>query len=207
MEWFERIKEYFRARPDTAKRMLIVMVLVAVGTPLAVWFIRDAEEKAYILFTNGYYQYRNRLYPQAGGSLSQLVSNHPNSKFTPLGRYYLALTQLSTNNLDEAAAQFQYFMEENPGHFLRERVYTMWMSIELNAGRPERAVSLADQYFGEFGRESMSAPEILYRKGVALLQIGQAEDASRCFDDASASKDLNIFGNFAFHAQTTRPHL
>ena len=207
MDLFERTRTFFKTKPDVARRVAIVAVLVAIGIPSAWWFIHSAEEKAYVYFTNGYYQYRNHLYSQAGGSLGQLVSLYPNSKFTPLGRYYLALTQLGTGNYDEASAQFQYFMDQNPKHFLRERIYPMWMSLELNAGRPESAVSVGDRYLAEFGRESQSAPEVLYRKGVALLQLGHAADADKCFDDAASSKDVNIFGNFAFYAQTARPHL
>ena len=78
---------------------------------------------------------------------------------------------MSAGSLDESSAQLQRFMDENPKHYLRERVYAMWMSLELNAGRPENAVSTADRYLAEFGRESQSAPEILYRKGLSSTTV------------------------------------
>lgn len=207
MDLIERIKLFFQTSPEAAKRLTVVLVILAVGIPVGWWFIRSAEEKAYVYFTNGYYSYRNKAYPQAVGSLGQLVAHHPNSKFTPMGRYYLALSQVATNNLDEAAGQFKFFMDDNPKHFLRERIYAIWMALEMSAGRPEKSVLLADQYFAEFGQTSQSAPEVLYRKGVALLQMGRPDEAGKCFEEAAPSKDNNIFGNLAFFAQTTRPPL
>lgn len=201
----ERIKFYIRERPDIVKRAVIVFLVAGIGIPSAWWFVRSAEEKAYILFTNGYYQYRNRMYEQSASSLGQLVSLYPNSKFTPMGRYYLSLTHLSQNNLDGALRELQLFMDENPGHFLRERIFAMRMALELNAGRTEACVSLADQFFSEFGKETPSTPEVLYRKGVALTVLGKMDDASECFKEAAVTKESNIFGTFAFYAQTAHP--
>src|SRR3990167_10012361 len=82
---------------------------------------------------------------EAAGQFNQLVSLHPNSKFAALGRYYLGMTHLANNNVDEAAGQFKYFIDESGRHYLRERVFTIWMALELNAGRTENCVSLADR--------------------------------------------------------------
>lgn len=208
MDLIERIKAYFRDRPGMAVRVGVAAVVLAVGVPGVVWFVSSAEEKAYIYFTNGYYQYRNRMYPQAAGSLSQLISYYPNSKFTPMGRYYLGLTHLANGSPDDAASQFQNFIDQNPGHFLRERVFAIWMAVELNAARPEKCATLADRYFSEFGRATSTAPEVLYRQGVALSQTGNQDAAAKCFEEAAAaSKTGNIFGTFAFYAHTSLPHI
>lgn len=207
MDFIQRIKEYFKKNPETAKRTLIVLILVAIGLPGTLWFIYSAEEKAYVLFTNGYYAYRNRAYPQSAGQLNQLVSLYPNSKFTPMGVYYLALTHLANNSVDEAADQCKYFIDHFPKHFIRPRVFALSMALELTAGRPENTVALADRYLAEFGPATPSAPEILYRKGVALIQLGRKDEAEKCFEEAAPSRENNIFGNLAFFAQSARDHL
>lgn len=208
MDPIEQIREYIHTRPEMAKRVGIVLVLLLVGVPGGLWFYFSTEEKAYQAFTSGYYSFRNRAYNQATGAFTQLVTMHPNSKYAPMGLYYLALTHLASNNLDEAAGKLNMFVAENPKHFLCERAYAIWMAIELSAGRPESAVSLADRYLSQFGESSLSRPEVLYRKGVALLQLGRGDEARKSFEEASAFKEKNIFGNLAFYAHTsTRPQL
>src|SRR3989338_686764 len=207
MEVLDKVRAYIKTNPEAAKRILILLVILVVGLPAGLWYIRSAEERAYAFFTQGYYAYRNRNYGQAAGQFNQLVSLHPNSKFAALGRYYLGMTHLANNNVDEAAGQFKYFINESGRHYLRERVFTIWMALELNAGRTENCVSLADRFLTEFGRTSSSSPEVLYRKGVALLRLGRADEAGASFKEAAESKENNIFGSLAFYAQTARPQL
>ena len=209
MEGLERIRLYFNQKPEMIPRAIITAVFVAVAIPAWWWIVRSSEKKAYERFTSGYYSYRNSNYSQAAASLGDLVTNYRNSKFTALGRYYLALSHMATNNLEAAASELKFFMDENPKHFLRDRAYAISMAVELNSGRPDKCVELADRYLTEFGRESPSAPELLYRKCVACQVLGNPQEASKSFAEAvESSKDGgNIFGNFAFYAQTAAPQM
>ncbi len=199
----ESLKDYIRENRASATRIAVVAAVLLIAAPVTWYFVHTSEEKAYVNFTNGYYYYRNHNYDQAAGALQQLIDLYPNSDFTPLGRYYLGLTYLEVNHLPDAAGQFQYFIDQNPKHFLRDRVYAMWMSLELQSGHPDNCVSLADRYLAEFPKDAPATPEILYRKGVALLQLGRTADAESCFDAAGAgAKETNVYSNFSFYART-----
>lgn len=201
----EELKAYLKANPEMGKRAVIVTLVLLVAAPAGWWFVRSSEEKAYIHLTNGYYYYRNRSYDQSINSLQQLINLYPNSDFAPIGQYYLGMSYLAENRVEEAASQFQIFMDRNSRHFLRERVYAMWMAVELQAGRPDNCISMADRYLTEFPKDASSTPEILYRKGIALLQVGRKEEAGACFTEARAgAKETNVFSNFAFYAQTAQ---
>ncbi len=214
MDLMNRIRTFVRERPDIVKRALVVVTLALIGVPAILWYMRSVDEKAYILFTNGYYYYRNQSHDQAQGSLSQLMSLYPNSKYTSMGLYYLALVNLARGNAEESSNQFKQFMDRYGNHYLRERVYPLWMAVELNLNRPESALSLVDRYFSEFDRLSPSAAEVLYRKGVALELLGRQEDSKKEYEESYTvseerrtkvgDKDGSLFGTFAFFAKSTQ---
>ncbi|MBI4179471.1 tetratricopeptide repeat protein [bacterium] len=208
MDGLERLEAYIKSHPELLKRVLVAAAILGIGVPIVLWQIRSSEEKAYILFTNGYYYYKNQSVGQSHNALSQLVQLYPGSKFIPMARYYLALNHLLAGQYEDAISQFKIFMDENPKHFVRERVYPMWMAAEIEVQRPHVCVDLAEQFFSEYSGGSPAAAEVLYRKGVGLTALGRQEEAAACFKQSSEmGRDGNIFANLAFYAHTARPSM
>jgi hypothetical protein len=71
------------------------------------------------------------------------------------------MTYLSLQKIEEGVNQFQMFIDADPDHFLRPRVFALWMAAELQVGRAESCVALADRFLAEFGRQSPATAEVL----------------------------------------------
>lgn len=196
----ERVQRKYVEDPATVKRMAFAAVLVLVVLPAFLYYLTWVEARSYEQFTRGYYAFRNGNMEASRDVMNNIVKLTPNSKYTPLARFYLAL---SYKGFDESRGieQLEEFLKLYSKHFLRERVYSVLASVLLQANRPADVVSKTDQYTQEFGKSGAFRHEVIYKRAVAMEMLNRGGDAGEIYRELIAEKDKSgMFGILAGYA-------
>ena len=141
--------------------ILYLMLLLTIITGCAQPLILLSPEDLYAL---GSFYLENENYTNAGEQFESIRQSYPTSEYGTMSQYKLAETRLLQQKYDEAAIEFELFVEFHPAHKLAPQArFKMAMCKFYSLLSPDRDITMAHEAltaFDQFIRIYPDHPEI-----------------------------------------------
>lgn len=147
-------------------------------------------------FKKGEIYYSHGDYEKSKIAFKEFIVRYTNSKLVPDAYYWLGKSAQNLNQNDEALISFEkVFKDFRTNDFAASSVLEMG-AIYRNLKDYVNAIRIYDSGIKELPK-SPKIPEMLYNKGLALVEMKQLQEAYQVFDNLATTFPENIFADKA----------
>lgn len=147
-----------------------------------------------IFFKKGEIHYSLRQYDSSKRSYREFIARFPQSDLVPDAYYWIGKSAQSLNLFEEALVNFERVFTDYKSSEIAAASVLEIGNIHRSTGNYQEAVAAYDRGIDEL-RRSPRFPEILFNKGITLVQMEKFSEAFETFDEVSMYYPNTIFAD------------
>ncbi len=173
---------------------------IAVGNPdraaeiIDQYMIRNPYSKfgEKILIKKGEIYFNAGVYDKAILAYKEFIATYPSSLLIPDAYYWIGKSALALNRKEEARYYFEYVIDEYPNSESGILSALELGKIYFEQGNYEKAIEVYDKVYS-LTEPSDKKAELLYQKGLALIETGDIKKVYETFNTLSSEYPNTIF--------------
>jgi tetratricopeptide (TPR) repeat protein len=145
-----------------------------------------------IFIKKGEIYYGAGRYDKAILAYKEFIATYPSSLLVPEAYYWIGKSALNLNRTEEARYYFEYVVNEYANSASAISAALELGKIYSNRNEYAKAVEIYDKVYSSTEATEKKA-ELLYRKGLALIELGKIEDVYKTFNELTTEYPETIF--------------
>lgn len=149
-----------------------------------------------ISFKKGEIYYSNGDYESAKSAYKEFLARYPKSRYVPDAYYWIGKSASNLGQSDEAAYNLTAVIDEHLDSEIGITAVLELAKIYTDRKEYQKVINLYTTAISSLP-DSKRMPEMLYNKGIALLELNKIPDAYQTFNQIISSYDESLFASKA----------